>query len=171
MKKWLSILLALLCFSAYALAEDSLFALSAQAMTPAADFAPVPLYCGATQGFYQHDNQTIDLTQPFVCLGQDDCWVMVAQGTADAFGPVGWIEGGLFDAANLPELSFEDGFLAMIEEDAAATNDPLNADGAWDVVLPRGTQVTVLAKYDSFLYVQTEIDGIPARVFIPESVI
>lgn len=166
MKKLLAMLFAMLLFSACALSDDALFTLSAQEMAPAADFSPVALYCGPTQGFYQHENQTIDLTLPFVCFGQDDCWVMAAQGTADAFGPVGWIEGGLFDTSSLPELSFEEGFLAMIEEDAAATDDPLNPDGAWEIILPRGTQVIVLAGYGEFLYVQTEIDGTPARVFV-----
>ena len=83
-------------------------------------------------------------------------------------GPVGWIEGGLFDDQSMSMLSFDDAFSAMIEEDAAITNAPMNADGAWDAILPRGTQVTVLAAFGDFLYVQTEINGMPARVFVPE---
>ena len=170
MKKTLlfALLLCLLC--ACALAQDTA-ALVPAAMPAASLNEPVALYCGATQGFYRHMDQTIDLTQPFVCFGQYDCWTMVAQGTPDAFGPVGWIEGGLFDESGVPELSFEDGFAAMIEEDAAVTNDPLNPDSLWGITLPRGTQITVLAGYGDWLYVQTEIDGAPARVFVPAGVI
>lgn len=161
-------LLCLLC--APALAED-IAALAPAAMTPVKSFEPVALYCGPTQGFYRHQEQTIDLTKPFVCFGQYDCWVMVAQGTPEAFGPVGFIEGGLFDESGVPELSFEDGFAAMVEETAAVTNDPLRPDSAWDIALDRGAQVTVLAAYGDWLYVQTEIDGVPARVFVPKDCI
>jgi hypothetical protein len=167
MKKLLAVLFAFLLLAAGALAEESLLPLTPTAMECLVAFEPVPLHCGPTQGFYRHENQTIDLTQPFVCFGQDDCWVMAAQGTPEAFGPVGWIEGGLFAAPQLPALSFEDAFSAMIEEDAPVTNDPVNLGSAWDIVLPRGTQVIVLAGYGDFFYIQTEIDGIPARVFVP----
>lgn len=170
MKRLLMLLLSLCLFCAGALAQET----AAAALTPTdmpvvESFEPVALYCGPTQSFYLHGAQTIDLTKPFVCFGQYDCWTMVAQGTADTFGPVGWIEGGLFDVQNAPELAFEDGFAAMIEEDAIVTNDPMNPDSAWKITLPRGTQVTVLAEYGDWLYVQTELDGMPARVFVPAS--
>jgi len=166
MKKLSALLALLLLFAAGSLAEDILYSLAPADMNAVEGFDPVALYCGPTQGFYRHEEQVIDLAQPFVCFGQYDCWTMAAQGTSDAFGPVGFIEGGLFSVESLPELSFEDAFPAMIEEDAPVTNAPLSSDSAWDIVLPRGTQVTVLAAYGDFLYVQTEIDGIPARVFV-----
>ncbi|MBR5288542.1 MAG: hypothetical protein IKU34_08140 [Clostridia bacterium] len=169
MKKIVFLLLMLSLLCACALADDSLLPLTPVQMQPEEGFAPVALYCGPTQGFYRHEEQTIDLTQPFVCFGQYDCWVMVAQGNTEHFGPVGFIEGGLFSAPDLPVLAFEDSYAAMIEEDAAVTNDPLAPDGAWNAVLPRGTQVVVLAAYLDSLYVQTEIDGMPARVFVPAS--
>ena len=59
----------------------------------------------------------------------------------------------------------------MIEEDAPATNCPQTPDSPWGITLPRGTQVVVLAGYGDFLYVQTEIDGVPARVFVPAGVL
>lgn len=149
--------------------DAALTALSPADMTPVEGFEPVALFCGPTQGFYRHDEQTLDLSQPFVCFGQYDCWTMVAQGTEESFGPVGFIEGGLFDDAGVPELSFEDSFAAMVEEDAIVTNDPRNPDGLWTITLARGTQVTVLAGYGDWLYVQTEIGNMPARVFIPAS--
>ena len=171
MKKLTVLLFVLALLFASALAESAVPALTPTQAAPVSGFEPVALYCGPTQGFYRREEQTIDLTAPFVCFGQYDCWTMAAQGTPGAFGAVGWIEGGLFDDQNMPELSFEDSFSAMIEEDAAVTNAPLNADGAWDAVLPRGTQVTVLAAFGDFLYVQTEIDGVPARVFVPAGAI
>ena len=169
MKKMLVLLLAIILLAACALAEDSVSPLTPADMTPVSDFQPAPLFCGPTQGFYRHDAQTIDLTQPFVCFGKSDCWTMVAQGTRESFGPVGWIEGGLFDESGMPGLAFEDGYAAMIEEDAPVTNSPMDAGSAWTVILPRGTQVTVLAAFGDFLYVQTQIGGQPARVFVPAS--
>ena len=165
MKRMLMLLLTLCLLCACALAEESIAALTPARMNPIEGFEPVALYCGPTQGFYRHEEQTIDLAAPFVCFGQFDCWTMVAQGTPEDFGPVGWIEGGLFDAKNVPELAFEDGYAAMIEESASVTTHPDN--GVWDVTLPYGTMVTVLAGYGDLLYVQTEIAGVPARVFIP----
>ena len=158
-----ALMFCLLCVGT--LAEEAV--LTPLQMATVEDFEPVALYCGPTQGFYRHEEQTIDLTAPFVCFGQYDCWVMAAQGTANDFGPVGWIEGGLFNAQSVPALPFEDGYAAMIEEDARVTNDPLHPDSAWTFTLPRGTQVIVLANHGDFLYVQTEISGQPARVFIP----
>ena len=168
MKKLTVLLFALALLCAGALAESTVPALTPLQIAPVSDFEPDALYCGPTQGFYRHEDQTLDLTAPFVCFGQYDCWTMAAQGTPEAFGPVGWIEGGLFDDQSMSMLSFDDAFSAMIEEDAAITNAPMNADGAWDAILPRGTQVTVLAAFGDFLYVQTEINGMPARVFVPE---
>ena len=170
MKRMLTLLLTLCLLCASALAQETaVTALIPAAMDPIESFEPVALYCGPTQGFYRHEEQTIDLSQPFVCFGQYDCWVMVAQGTPGSFGPVGWIEGGLFGESGVPELSFEDGFAAMVEETAAVTDDPQNGDSAWGIALERGAQITVLAGYGDRLYVQTQINGTPARVFIPAS--
>lgn len=170
MKKLLLALTLLLALCAHALAED----VSVQALTPIAiapvDFdEPVPLYCGITQGSYRHGEESIRLDQPFVCFGQADCWTMVAQGTPSDFGAVGWIEGGLFIAEDLPELTFEESFSAMIEETAALTNAPMRPDQPWEIALARGAVVTVLAGYGDMLYIQTEIEDTPARVFIPSS--
>ena len=134
----------------------------------------IDLYCGPTQGFYRAGNQALDLGKPYVYFGQFDCWAMVAQGTPDAFGPVGWVESALLETLpDVPELSFESALTAMVEEDALVTNDPLGiAEETSEVyTLVRGTEVIILAEFHNWLYVQTEIDGIPARVFIPTSTI
>jgi len=165
MKQALFFALTLCLLCAGALAQDAV--LTPLQMETVEAFEPIALYCGPTQGFYRHREQTIDLTQPFVCFGQYDCWVMAAQGMPEDFGPVGWIEGGLFTAQSVPELSFDNSYAAMVEEDAPVTNDPLRSDSFWAHTLPRGAQVVVLANYGDFLYVQTEIAGQPARVFIP----
>ena len=139
-------------------------------MTAEAEGQILDLYCGPTQGFYRRGEQTLDTGKPYVLLGQYDCWAMAAQGTKDAYGPIGWVEAGsITDIPYEPQLGFEDGFAAMIEEDAPATDNPLaeNPFDGWDVVLEAGTQVTVLAQLDGFIYVQAEIEGTPARVFIP----
>ncbi len=176
MKK-IALILLMLCLlipGALARSDAALMPVSALipvAMTPVHSFEPVPLYCGPTQGFYRRAQQTIDLTQPFVCFGEADSWSMVAQGTPDEFGPVGWIEGGLFDADGVGELTFEDGFAAMVEETAALTDDPQHLQNMWGLSLSYGTPITVLSGYGDFLYVQSELDGTPVRAFIPVSAV
>ena len=140
-------------------------------MTPEAEGQVLDLYCGPTQGFYRHSEQTLNTGKPYVLFGQYDCWAMAAQGTADAFGPIGWVEAGsIVDIPYEPQLGFEDGFAAMVEEEAMATNDPLGAS-EWDIVLPQGTQITVLAQLGEWLYVQCDVGDVPARVFIPANTV
>ena len=141
------------------------------AMTPEAEGQVLDLYCGPTQGFYRHGGQTLDTGKDYVIFGQYDCWAMAAQGTPESFGPVGWVEAGsITDIPYEPQLGFEDGFAAMIEEDANATNDPFG-DTKWDTVLPQGMQIVVLAQYGEWLYVQCDIENTPARVFIPTNTV
>lgn len=131
------------------------------------------LYCGPTQGFYSHGGQTLDTGSPYVVFGQYDCWAMAAQGTAESFGPVGWVEAG--SLANLPyepQLSFEDGLQVTVEETAALTNDPLNPDADVIIRIVPGTQVTLLAAFGDWAYIQAEFDDmLPVRAFIPMSAI
>lgn len=132
------------------------------------------LYCGPTQGSYRHDGQTLDTGKPFVVFGQYDCWAMAAQGTPQSFGPVGWVEAAALDALPYePQLGFEDGFAATIEETALLTNDPLgNApETVRTLTLEPGAQVIVLAKYGEWLYVQSELEGKPVRAFVSENCI
>ena len=140
-------------------------------MTPEAEGQILDLYCGPTQGFYRCDEQTLDTGKPYVLFGQYDCWAMAAQGTAESFGPVGWVEAGSStDIPYEPQLAFEEGFAAMIEEEADATNDPLGAVERIAALKP-GTQITVLAQLGEWLYVQCDIGDTPARVFIPANTV
>ena len=177
MRKLLSLFALLLMLPLCAAAQD-VSALDVCVLTPIACSAveeggTPALYCGPTQGSYRVGEQTLDLSKPYVFFGQSDCWAMVAQGTPDAFGPVGWVESALLDALpDVPELSFDNALSVMVEEDASVTNDPLGEGGApWDMTLARGTGVIVLASFGDWLYVQTEIAGAPARVFIPAGAI
>ena len=136
-------------------------------MTPEAEGQVLDLYCGPTQGFYRHGEQALDTGKPYVLFGQYDCWAMAAQGTKDVFGPVGWVEAGsITDIPYEPQLGFEDGFAAMIEEAATATNDPLGTAEAI-AALEAGTPIIVLAQLGEWIYVQCDIGDTPARVFIP----
>lgn len=148
---------------------ESMDALIPMDMPPEPDGQLLDLYCGPTQGFYRHHEQTLDTSKPYVLFGQYDCWAMAAQGTKDSFGPVGWVEAGAI--ANIPyepQLSFEDGFAAMIEETAPMTDNPLaeNLFEGWSVAFEPGTQVTALAQLGDWLYVQAEIEDTPVRAFI-----
>ena len=138
-------------------------------MAPEAQGQVLELYCGPTQGFYRHAEQTLDTGKPYVLFGQYDCWAMAAQGTTDSFGPVGWVEAGSIpEIPYEPQLGFEDGFAAMVEETALMTDNPLAKDpfDGWTVSLEPGTQVTVLAQLGDWLYVQTELEDAPVRAFI-----
>ena len=160
---------ALLCLALTPAVAEDVFALVPVQMPAEAEAQELALYCGPTQGFYRHAGQTLDTGAPYVVFGQYDCWAMAAQGTAEAFGPVGWVEAGFLPGLDgAAELGFDDGFAATLEQDAPATNDPLADDpfAHWDAVLPCGTQVIVLAQLDGWLYVQAELEDVPARVFI-----
>ena len=176
MRKLLSLFALLLLFPLLAIAQD-VSSLGVDMLAPVACEAQVEgsmidLYCGPTQGFYRAGEEALDLAKPYVFFGQFDCWAMVAQGTPDAFGPVGWVESALLDTLpDAPELAFENAVSAMVEEDATATNNPLTSDSAAIATLPRGTQITILAQYADWLYVQTEVENLPARIFIPANTV
>ena len=115
------------------------------------------LYLGPTQGFLREGDAALDTAAPFVCFGQADCWAMVAPGTPEDFGPVGWIESAALDALDgAAELTFADALEVMIEDEAT---------------LVRGTRVLLLARYDDWGYVQTELGGTPVRAFVPMATI
>jgi len=132
-----------------------------------------PLFCGPTQGFFRRDDLCLDTGKPFTYFGQYDCWAMVAQGTPDSFGPVGWVEAALL--AELPAeplLAFEDGLQVTVEAEAVLTNDPLNPDAELIVRIVPGTVVTLLAACGDFAYIQAEFSDLaPVRAFIPMSAI
>lgn len=174
MRKFLFLFALLLIFPLCVSAEEGA-SLGVDTLIPIAceaesEIGVIDLYCGPTQGFYRPDSQMLDLGKPYVFFGQFDCWSMVAQGTPDAFGPVGWVESALLETLpETPELAFEQALSAMVEEDAVITNAPLSIgeDTAWSTRIARGEEVIILAQYGDWLYIQTSIAEIPARVFIP----
>lgn len=133
--------------------------------------APTALYCGPTQGAYRHGELTLDPGEPYVYFGQYDCWSMVALGTPEAMGPVGWVETAAIDAPSEPELAFADAVQVMIEEDAFLTDEPCAAEPPVLFSLPRGTLVTLLACYGDWGYAQCEVDGEYVRAFFPLSAV
>ena len=152
----------------FALGEDlGVTALQPIAMTPDADAQILELYCGPTQGFYRCGEQTLDTGKDYVVFGQYDCWAMVAQGTHENFGPIGWVEAGSLDHLPYdPQLAFEDALEVTVEDEAALTND---FESEIVRVVP-GTTVTLLAQYGDWGYVQAEFDDmLPIRAFIPMS--
>ena len=173
MKKLALLLVLMLALALPVCAQElNISALSPIALPAAYDEAtPVELYAGPTMGFYREDSAVIDLGAPFVCFGQYDCWAMVAQGTPEDMGAIGWIESA---AANLPEepqLGFDDALPAMVEEDTFLTVTPLCDAPAALCDVPRGTQVLLLAQLEDWAYVQAEIDGTPVRAFLPVSTV
>ena len=171
MKKLIPLLALLLLLALPTCAQElEIGALSPVGMDAAyGETTLIDLYCGPTMGFYRDGEAVIDLGQPFVFFGQYDCWAMAAQGTADSFGPVGWVEAGSIpDIPYEPQLGFEDGFAAMVEETAPMTDNPLAEDpfDGWTAALEPGTPIIVLAQYGDWLYVQSELEDMPVRAFI-----
>lgn len=167
-KSMLAVLLLLLPCCALGESAD-VSTLLPLAMTPEAEGQVLELYCGPTQGSYRHAGQTLDTGSPYVLFGQYDCWAMVAQGTPNRFGSVGWVEAGsITDIPYEPQLAFEDGFAATVEETAPVTDNPLAEDpfDGWTAALTTGTQVTVLAQLGDWLYVQAELPDAPLRAFV-----
>ena len=174
MKRTLIFLLALLTLALPlgAAAEDP-YGLGVEALAPvlhepaSVGSLPVALYCGPTQSAVRHGELTLDPDQPYVYFGQADCWAMVAVGTPEAMGPVGWVEAALVDAPLTPELLFEDAVLVMIEEDTFLTDEPDAANPPEILPVPRGTWVTRLARDGEWGYVQLELEGAFIRAFLP----
>ena len=172
MKRIAALLCALLLLPALALGEG----IDIGALTPAAhvaepDAAPTALYCGPTQGFYRHGELMLDPSEPYVYFGQHDCWAMVALGTPEAMGAVGWVEAAAIDAPAEPELLFADALPVMVEDDTFLTDEPDAQEPPQLCAIARGTTVTLLAQYGDWGYVQCEVDGVPARAFLPLSAI
>lgn len=170
LKLTIAALLVCLMLPTLAIGEDlGVTALAPIAMTAETDAQTLELYCGPTQGFHREAAQTLDTGKDYVVFGQYDCWAMAAQGTPDAFGPVGWVEAGSLE--NLPydpQLAFEDALVVTVEEEAILTNDFENAI----VRVVPGTIVTLLAQFGDWGYVQAEFDDmLPIRAFIPMSAI
>ena len=171
MKKLIPLLALLLLLALPACAQElEIGALSPVGMDAAyGETTLIDLYCGPTMGISRDGEAVIDLGQPFVFFGQYDCWAMASQGTADSFGPVGWVEAGSIpDIPYEPQLGFEDGFAAMVEETAPMTDNPLAEDpfDGWTAALEPGTPIIVLAQYGDWLYVQSELEDMPVRAFI-----
>ena len=175
MKRTLISLLALLLLALFALpaAAETDDDLGVMALVPAphepasAGSQPVALYCGPTQSAYRHGELTLNPDAPYLYFGQADCWAMVALGTPEAPGPIGWVEAGMLDAPLAPELLFEDAVLVMIEEDTFLTDEPDASEPPALMPIARGTWVTLLARYGVWGYVQLEMQGAFIRAFLP----
>lgn len=148
-----------------ALSELDLPVLAPSAMEAVPDGETVEMYCGPTQGSFRNGDASLPLSEPFVYFGQHDCWAMVAPGTEDDFGPVGWIESAACILPEEPQLTFDDALWAMVETDSCLTDDPNAKTPLADV--KRGENVLLLAQYGDFLYVQYEGLDAPIRAFLP----
>lgn len=166
---WLCLALTLCLLPGVCLAEsaDSLGVYVLEPLAcPASDEAETTdLYLGPTQGSYRPDDLTIDLSAPYVYFGQHDCWAMVASGTPEDMGPIGWVEAAAADFPAQPQLSFEDALPVMVEEDATLIASPAAEEPL--CTLARGTQVLLLAQLGDWGYVQAEIDSVPVRALLP----
>ena len=170
MKKRISFLclLLVLLLSACSLAEawdPEVAALTLLPQEAAAQAGEIPLYAGPTAQFPQVG--MIDLSEPFVFLGQADCWAFVAAGTPEAAGIFGWIQASAAAFPEEPELLFEDAVPVDLMEDTFLTAEPFAEEPSRLAELPAGTRVTLLATLGEWGYAQVEIDAVPYRGFLP----
>ena len=163
------LLLSCICFSASAETPDlGVYTLDPVPL-PGVEGAPcVPLRCGPTAQFPGCGDE-IDLSSPFLFFGQADCWAMVAAGSAEEPGPVGWIESAACDLPAGPELLFEDAVPVTVMEDTFLTLQPLAVDPPRFAEITEGTQPVVLAVFGGWAYVQLETGDAPVRAFLPLS--
>ena len=80
---------------------------------------------------------------------------------------MGYIDGRAVRGAlpDLRELSFA-AIPATVVKDAALTDDPMLAERVIRT-LRAGEQVTLLASWCAWAYVETQADGQPVRAFVP----
>ena len=164
-------LLLLACFPLTAAAEApdlGVYTLDPVPLSGLEGAPVVPLRCGPTAQFAACGSE-IALSSPFLFFGQADCWAMVAAGSADAPGPVGWIEAAACDLPAEPELLFEDAVPVTVMEDTFLTLEPLSDDPPRFAEVAEGTQPVVLAVFGDWAYVQLETGGAPVRAFLPLS--
>ena len=173
MKKLIPLLALLLLLALPACAQElEIGALSPVGMDAAyGETTLIDLYCGPTMGFYRDGDAAIDLGEPFVYFGQYDCWAMVAPGTPEEMGVIGWIESAAATLPEEPQLGFDDALPAMVEEDTFLTVTPFAESPAPLCTLERGAQVLLLAQLGDWAYVQAETDGTPVRAFLPVSAV
>lgn len=124
----------------------------------------LPLQSGPTVIFLPA-GETVDLHSPYVVFGQEDSWTMIAQGSEEAFGPVGYVQTAALNLSDVPPLTL-DPLPAMLEEDAPLTLSPQGAEAPF-AQLRRGHALQLLFTWGEFIYVQCDLSSGPARGFIP----
>ena len=106
---------------------------------------------------------TNDWVQVF---GQEDGWVLVQYDISSGQMRFGYVDASVLPRGVMtPELDWAE-IPYILVADAAVTDDPLNSCKTL-TQLQAGTEVVCLARMGSWLYVETEISGQPARGFIP----
>lgn len=145
--------------------------LSPIACPAAQEAASIDMYCGPTQGSFRPEGLMLDTSMPYVYFGQYDCWSMVAVGTPEAMGAIGWVESALIPFPAEPQLSFDDALSIMVEDDTFLTVTPFAEAPEQLCTIARGTQVILLSQLGEWAYVQSLIEDMPVRAFLPVSAI
>ena len=103
-------------------------------------------------------------------FGEYDGYIMIQYGISAKRFRVGWIDAGaLPGSAQVPALSFVNEEQVLLQ-DCAMTDDPFMSRTAI-AQLEAGTQVTALAHFGDYLYIETTVDGQTVWGFVPADAI
>ena len=103
-------------------------------------------------------------------FGEYDGYIMIQYGISAKRFRVGWIDAGaLPGSAQVPALSFVNEEQVLLQ-DCAMTDDPFMSRTAI-AQLEAGMQVTALADFGDYLYIETTVDGQTVWGFVPADAI
>ena len=103
-------------------------------------------------------------------FGEYDEYIMIQYGISAKRFRVGWIDAGaLPGSAQVPALSFVNEAQVLLQ-DCTMTDDPFMSQTAI-AQLKAGTQVTALADFGDYFYIETTVDGQTVWGFVPADAI
>lgn len=103
-------------------------------------------------------------------FGEYDGYIMIQYGISAKRFRVGWIDAGaLPGSVDVPALSFANEEQVLLQ-DCAMTDDPFMSRTAI-AQLAAGTQVTALADFGDYFYIETTVDGQTVWGFVPADAI
>lgn len=131
----------------------------------------LPVYQGPGKAYYRaaQGRASVSTAEPFILIGEEDGWLLIAYRIADAQLRFGYVEKALLPGIEGSPLALASQ-PAIISTDTALVFDPINLY-AEELALPEGTPVTFLGTFGgSCIFVETEIGGRPARGFVAGAV-
>ncbi len=125
-----------------------------------------PLLFGPTFIFYHQEDASFDFTQPFVYFGTIESWSMVASGTPDSFGPVGWVPLFPVDLSPASPYERELALPVYLLQETPCLASPSEDASVLGMLSPEN-EYLLLATYQEYGYIEGVLSESPVRAFIP----